>query len=1800
MSKTAQKLFLFVSVIFSSLTSTTAQTIIPEYRDVFITPDNFVTGTYRRCAMDVQKSTGKTVYVYAEKEANPATTKDLWCVIYDRDMTILVNPFRINTQTVGDQLAPFVAVHQNDNAFYVSWYSNQSGDNDIYIKKISLDITDATSASVLSQADKLVNNTQVGDQNLSALTISYTYNEVICAFRDQSGNDGGGTGSYAVFGRRMAGSDLAYIGNQFLFHSFTSGNQVLNAIDIKANKLVITFASNHVTENAYDIYARVYDVTDPPGPTPVTYTPITEFRVNNYLPGDQNNSHLSINSVTGELAITWSSVQDGSGWGAYSKIYSNTNTVVKDEFLVNSVTINNELLSKVIWEESTKQLLYFFHYSVSSLGTLKYRIFDGATIPGQYNPVNADQDLIGGLNTKSYFNQFYNIVYNPYTNRINLVYDIYDSYSTFNSKTRARTFIFKHPNLATPYFVNNTDLNRNWVHQRTYAEDGSLISETRQYYDSTGNSTQSQARNVAENGTILASTKINDVYNRAVLQTLIAPIPEKAFTFRNDLITPAAGSSRYHYNDFDKPATVGNLSGEVNNPKTVNINSLSGKYYSDSNAYEAFVGNTGFPYARVNHNDKIYGGVVSTSSPGEALKMGSGREQKSIMLPVLNELDHYLQLKKLHFGASNIPATTMAFKAVKTISVDENGLESIVFTDLENHKIAVAKANSTSPMTMSGDLSYNTSFLNVSASPYLTVTNLKISSSADLIEVRTLQDDALVFSGYSVDFNLFPFFLSNMFQIRSRSPFKVSYTTTNNLSVVNHYSNVPSSELSEGHPVLDLYLKDPSSLSLSLSAGTSLPFGSTLGIKVSNLKDGTVHYSGDYASFSYTVLPAGAGFYRIELDQVPALTDYTPSSIYLRVNFNFPYSDWSYYFYNLRGNVVGTVAPNGVNTSSTASPKFQSKYTYSTIGTLVSSTDPDRGTTYYVYRKDGKLRFAQNALQAVTGRFSYMNFDALGRIVESGEYDPSLVISNAKIFVNQRAQDTTSTPDPNSIHTVLENSSSGGGLEAAGCTQVNVIVYSDAVSDALRTQRFTRLKTSCTYRKNISTDTDTQSKTWYSYDERGRVEWMDQSLNGLTGTKTIDYTYTRELLTNVVYQKNTVAERFEHKYSYDAMQRLKKLETAAGAALFKTEAQYYYYLHGPLKRKELGKNVQGIDYVYTVQGWLKSINHPELSAAKDPGHDGAGGSAFPKDVFGISFDYYQNDYVRANSNIGNSNESSLSGFIPYYNGNIRGITWQTAGQSISGNPCQYLYTYDYKYQLLTAVFGSNNTSTKNFTPDATGKYGTNASYDLNGNLLTLNNQKGAVTGDQYTYKFGLPATPEYSDPVSNKLQYLINGLNTNDIRTYQYDEIGQLINETRGSGAQKKLAYDSYGKVIEVRDAANVLKVSFTYNERGQRIKKVSYGAINIVTWYLVDATGNVVTIYDNKSGTTAQTEIPMYGAGCEGVVQKNGSSLVYTYELKDHLGNVRATVDSIRQGGELQPLSWMDYLAFGEVNPERHSYGAYANRHEYQGEYAEHDNETEWEAFELRMYDARIGRWLSVDPMNQYWSPYVAMGNNLIIMIDPSGGTGGPGINDGGNNNNNNGNGPPIGTSYSDAYGKVYDYTIDGWAERVSVVGISFGQKSTGDTFGARDMMGVSAPFMFTGDASMENWGHINMPEYVKEIRGFGKFLGDISETITYTIVAIELGTLYIAPESLPAVIPLGGVAQQVNNTLDLTAEAIDVSMDLVEGKWISAGTKIILYPVVEAMTFGYAPKNAIDNYVVNYATGFITDQINQTVVKP
>jgi hypothetical protein len=82
---------------------------------------------------------------------------------------------------------------------------------------------------------------------------------------------------------------------------------------------------------------------------------------------------------------------------------------------------------------------------------------------------------------------------------------------------------------------------------------------------------------------------------------------------------------------------------------------------------------------------------------------------------------------------------------------------------------------------------------------------------------------------------------------------------------------------------------------------------------------------------------------------------------------------------------------------------------------------------------------------------------------------------------------------------------------------------------------------------------------------------------------------------SVAYQPGQV-DPFYHEYNYDADNRLTEVSTSNDSIYWEQDAAYDYYRHGPLARLLLGQNqVQGIDYAYTLQGWLKGVNSTSVN-----------------------------------------------------------------------------------------------------------------------------------------------------------------------------------------------------------------------------------------------------------------------------------------------------------------------------------------------------------------------------------------------------------------------------------------------------------------------------------------------------------------------------------------------------------------------------------------------------------------------------
>ncbi|HEY9000684.1 MAG TPA: putative Ig domain-containing protein, partial [Mucilaginibacter sp.] len=1111
------------------------------------------------------------------------------------------------------------------------------------------------------------------------------------------------------------------------------------------------------------------------------------------------------------------------------------------------------------------------------------------------------------------------------------------------------------------------DYNRNWVYVRTYDENGVETGATKSFFDNNAKATQTQTKNETT-GDILATQTIYDLQSRPVVSTLPAPTNNSAFAYRTDFVT--ANNLPYSYLNFDgDPTNTSAPYAKLNNPDAVDnaTQGTLGWYYSDNNTSEPYVAATGYPYSRGDFYHDGTAAAKRSAGVGSQLKMGTGHETRSNTFQVQNELNNYLAIRNQFFPSAVVGSSPsgMAGQALQTISTDQNGTSAITITDL------------------SGKNTLMTARADGSASAWLSVTNtvtsttnppdFEVSVTTNQYSSFTINSNQVVNiyyngsatpqytgSGNNYNYNINSNGIAGTYLITSVSPFSYSYADP----------TTPAAKITDAPVTISESAAANQYFCLTSQSAVTITGGSYTLWDMTAEQDITSAYQANH-----TLQP---GYYKVVATAPTANAGLAANTV--TVSYINTYSDIAYAFYNQLGELVGSITPNGVQkllangysgyTSASQLP-FVTLYSYDLQGHLTSVSTPDGGTSNYIYTTDGTLRFSQNAVQrntVATGgqedlsfveKISYTNYDNVGRPVESGEY----VIPNGTSAVFTGLYSNTSLLDATDATANITG--------ATKQSQVNTYydlpdpnpAYISSLNGYIQDAGF--LKGAISYTSNAN------STTWYNYDDHGRIIWTVKYINGL-GYKTINYTYDEKgNVIKVDYQKDTPAERFIHYYAYDAGGRLASVETSRDDVTKKQQANYYYYLHGPLKRVELGDHLQGIDYVYTAQGWLKSINTATGVTSNDPGQDGST-NGFANDAFGMQLEYFSGDYSRINSNI----NSVLTGQQTYYNGNVNGISWQSNKPSsvLTGNPgiqnpVMYTYSYNSKYQLTGAIWGTPSFTGAGFTANNTFNE-SNIKYDPNGNITSL---KRTGTNpddfsDGYTYGVGTNQLTNVHDATKNA-----------DYANYTYNEIGQLKSETlTGAASPYYLQYNVMDKVTGIYSdqLMSTPLETFSYDELGNRVKTVN---ANGTTYYVYDASGNVMAIYNG----TSISETPVYGSNRLGTYFYSSSN--YQYELRDNIGSVRVVMNGAKNSnGQADIVKYNDYYPYGSIVQ---SGGSDLYRYDYQGAYAEKDAITGWNNFQLRMYDSKIGRWLMTDPAGQFASPYEGMGNNPVTGTDPTGG---------------------------------------------------------------------------------------------------------------------------------------------------------------------------------------------------------------------
>jgi RHS repeat-associated protein len=727
-----------------------------------------------------------------------------------------------------------------------------------------------------------------------------------------------------------------------------------------------------------------------------------------------------------------------------------------------------------------------------------------------------------------------------------------------------------------------------------------------------------------------------------------------------------------------------------------------------------------------------------------------------------------------------------------------------------------------------------------------------------------------------------------------------------------------------------------------------------------------------------------------------------------------------------------TVFPEHNDNDDDNAAALATNYRYNAFNQKIYQNTPDGGVTRWLYDEIGRPVLTQDAEQSAHHVFGYLQYDAQGREVESGvtAANPAFEvrIPGSGMVAYGPYKTRLSVADKSELYRTqydtplsadVQAKFTGGGQQHLRNRPAAMAYYADGTGTPDYAAHF-------------------------SYDMAGNVSEFLQDFRALGAQinladaaahsqKLVRYQY--DLISGavkeVVYQPGS-PDQFYHWYQYDADNRLIAVQTGTqryeSADTRTREARYDYYLHGPLARAELGQaDIQGVDFAYTIQGKLKNLN--SISPNSDPGADGFF-NLFATDATALSLGYFNGDYKPIGGSGTAAISSNLAAAAPgLYNGNLR----YSIGRN-NGLADQPLTATAYRFDQLSRLRSSTVLLPGTAAPLAsdarpgglfdpasdlgwavTDRWRTTLEYDRNGNIIRLN-RRGQSGGalDNLTYKY---------TSNSNRLRHIsdtdgqisatgaVIDLPNQGDDNYQYDAKGRLISDRAEGNAE--LSWSATDKLLRYRRGGNDTR--FFYDAFGRRALKKSDERNGVLT--VRDLRGNVMANYTIRNGHAFLQDMPIYASTRIGVWQL-GDSLVMSpirpagrvvhysgrsgqkgYELTNQTGDVLAVVSDrklpVSIGGSVlwapDYVQAQDYYPFGMPMPGRVKETTQAYAFGFQGMERDNDLKGRGNAYstEFRQYDPRVGRWLSLDPMEAKYaqlSPYVAFLNNSVQTTDPFG----------------------------------------------------------------------------------------------------------------------------------------------------------------------------------------------------------------------
>lgn len=323
----------------------------------------------------------------------------------------------------------------------------------------------------------------------------------------------------------------------------------------------------------------------------------------------------------------------------------------------------------------------------------------------------------------------------------------------------------------------------------------------------------------------------------------------------------------------------------------------------------------------------------------------------------------------------------------------------------------------------------------------------------------------------------------------------------------------------------------------------------------------------------------------------------------------------------------------------------------------------------------------------------------------------------------------------------------------------------------------------------------------------------------------------------------------------------------------------------------------------------------------------------------------------------------------------------------------------YRYDALNRLKKAESFGTGLATNALLSKY----SYDQGGNITKIKRHdlSGTII-DSMAYSYTLNGQ---NKPLTNKLNSVNDLGNATGMPTgssaYTYDADGRLARDVKES---LNMRWTIDNKVRQVQKGNRYIR--YWYDATGNRVMKRLHG--DTVDYVFRDATGNelerIVRRQNSTSPIVVKRETNIFGSARLGtyLISANGgndttekrTSGKYTYEMTDHLGNVRVTVSDVKTfaaitGGYTlsgNVLSAIDNYPYGmAINSRSFAASTYRfgfNTQEKSPEILQdHNTALFWE------YDARTGRRWNLDPKPHISiSDFAVNGLNPILAMDPLG----------------------------------------------------------------------------------------------------------------------------------------------------------------------------------------------------------------------